>query len=171
MGATRGFAAAIRARIAQGKPAVIAEIKKASPSKGLLRADFRPAEIAQSYARHGATCLSVLTDVDFFQGADEHLKQARAACSLPMLRKDFTIDAYQVYEARALGADCILLVVAALDDARLHELNALAHGLGWTCWWRCTMHRNSTAPWRSTRRSSASTIATCAASKCGSKLR
>ena len=130
VGATRGFAAAIRARIAQGKPAVIAEIKKASPSKGLLRADFRPAEIAQSYARHGATCLSVLTDVDFFQGADEHLKQARAACSLPMLRKDFTIDAYQVYEARALGADCILLVVAALDDARLHELNALAHGLG-----------------------------------------
>ncbi|HLD13265.1 MAG TPA: indole-3-glycerol phosphate synthase TrpC, partial [Burkholderiales bacterium] len=129
-GATRGFAAAIRTRIAAGKPAVIAEIKKASPSKGLLRADFRPAEIAQSYARHGATCLSVLTDVDFFQGADEHLKQARAACSLPVLRKDFTIDPYQVYEARVLGADCILLIVAALGDARLHELNALAHGLG-----------------------------------------
>ena len=128
--ATRGFVKAIQTRIAQGKPAVIAEIKKASPSKGLLRANFHPAELAQSYARHGATCLSVLTDVDFFQGADEHLKEARAACSLPVLRKDFTVDPYQVYEARSLGADCILLIVAALDDAQLRELSALAQELG-----------------------------------------
>ncbi len=127
---TRGFVNAIRARIATGRPAVIAEIKKASPSKGLLRADFNPAEIAQSYERHGATCLSVLTDRDFFQGADEHLQQARAACTLPVLRKDFTIDPYQVYEARALGADCILLIVAALDDGRMRELAALARGIG-----------------------------------------
>ena len=126
----RGFVNAIRARIAQGKPAVIAEIKKASPSKGLLRADFNPAEIAQSYTRHGATCLSVLTDRDFFQGADEHLQEARAACSLPALRKDFTIDPYQVYEARALGADCILLIVAALDDNLMRELAAIARDLG-----------------------------------------
>ncbi len=127
---TRGFVNAIRARIAQGKPAVIAEIKKASPSKGLLRADFNPAEIAQSYERHGATCLSVLTDRDFFQGDDTHLLQARAACALPVLRKDFTIDPYQVHEARALGADCILLIVAALDDASLRELAALARDVG-----------------------------------------
>ena len=127
---TRGFVNVIRARIAQGKPAVIAEIKKASPSKGLLRADFNPVEIAQSYERHGATCLSVLTDRDFFQGADEYLQEARAACSLPVLRKDFVIDAYQVYEARALGADCILLIVAVLDDPQLRELSALAQELG-----------------------------------------
>ncbi len=126
----RGFVNAIRARIATGKPAVIAEIKKASPSKGLLRADFNPAEIARSYERHGATCLSVLTDRDFFQGADEHLQQARAACALPVLRKDFMIDPYQVYEARALGADCILLIVAALDDANMRQLATLAHDIG-----------------------------------------
>lgn len=128
--APRGFLKAIRSRIATGQPAVIAEIKKASPSKGLLRADFRPAEIAKSYEHHGATCLSVLTDVDFFQGSDEHLKQARAACALPVLRKDFTMDAYQVYEARVLGADAILLIVAALDDTQLRELVELAAQLG-----------------------------------------
>ena len=126
----RGFLRAIRNRISSGQPAVIAEIKKASPSKGLLRADFRPADIARSYERHGATCLSVLTDGDFFQGADAHLQQAREACTLPVLRKDFTIDPYQVYEARAIGADAVLLIVAALDDTRIRELNALALELG-----------------------------------------
>lgn len=128
--APRGFLKAIRSRIATGLPAVIAEIKKASPSKGLLRADFRPADIARSYERHGATCLSVLTDADFFQGSDAHLQQARAACALPVLRKDFTINAYQVYEARVLGADAILLIVAALEDVALRDLNALAQKLG-----------------------------------------
>ena len=128
--APRGFLKAIRSRSATGRPAVIAEIKKASPSKGLLREDFRPAEIAQSYERHGATCLSVLTDVGFFQGADEHLQQARAACALPVLRKDFTIDAYQVYEARVIGADAIRLIVAALEDSRMRELAVIAAELG-----------------------------------------
>ncbi len=128
--APRGFLQAIRHRVAAGQPAIIAEIKKASPSKGLLRADFRPGEIAKSYERHGATCLSVLTDEDFFQGADAYLQEARQACRLPALRKDFTMDAYQVYEARAIGADAILLIVAALADGRMRELEALATELG-----------------------------------------
>ena len=126
----RGFADALNAMIAQGDPAVIAEVKKASPSKGVIRPDFRPADIAVSYEFGGAACLSVLTDVDFFQGADDYLKQAREACTLPVLRKDFTVDPYQVYEARVLGADCILLIVAALDDGQLVDLSGLAMELG-----------------------------------------
>lgn len=126
----RGFYRALCASIVGGKPAVIAEIKKASPSKGVLRENFDPAAIARSYAKVGATCLSVLTDVDFFQGADTHLQTARDACDLPVLRKDFVIDPYQVYEARALGADCILLIVAALDDGPMQELVWLAGDLG-----------------------------------------
>ncbi|MEJ5999552.1 indole-3-glycerol phosphate synthase TrpC [Paucibacter soli] len=127
---TRGFEAAMRAKIAAGQSAVIAEIKKASPSKGVLRADFRPAEIAQSYARHGAAALSVLTDERFFQGSVAYLQQAREACTLPVLRKDFLVDEYQVYEARAMGADAILLIAASLDDALMADLEACALGLG-----------------------------------------
>ncbi len=128
--APRGFVNAIDTRIKSGGAAVIAEIKKASPSKGLLRADFHPASIAQSYAQAGATCLSVLTDEEFFQGHDDHLRQARAACVLPVLRKDFVIDPYQVLEARALGADCILLIAAALGDVQMRELAGLARDTG-----------------------------------------
>ncbi len=126
----RGFEASLRGKIAAGKAGVIAEVKKASPSKGILRADFKPADIAISYAAHGAACLSVLTDKQFFQGAPEYLQQARAACSIPVLRKDFMIDPYQVYEARSWGADCILLIVAALDHGLMAELEACAHELG-----------------------------------------
>jgi len=126
----RGFEASLRSKIAAGKAAVIAEVKKASPSKGVLRENFQPADIAQSYAQHGAACLSVLTDVHFFQGAPEYLKQARAACEIPALRKDFIIDPYQIYQARSWGADCVLLIVAALDHGLMAELEACAHELG-----------------------------------------
>lgn len=128
--APRGFAAALQAQVAQRRPAVIAEVKKASPSKGVLREPFEPAQIAASYAAGGATCLSVLTDIDFFQGHDDYLRQARAACSLPVIRKDFLIDPYQVVEARAIGADCVLLIVSALDDGQMLELAACAAEVG-----------------------------------------
>jgi indole-3-glycerol phosphate synthase len=130
LGGVRDFVGGLRARIAAGDAAVIAEIKKASPSKGVLRQDFAPAAIAASYARDGAACLSVLTDMQFFQGAAEYLRQARAACVLPVLRKDFMIDAYQIFEARAMGADCILLIAACLDDAQMGDLEAQALALG-----------------------------------------
>lgn len=126
----RGFARALHESIANGEPAVIAEVKKASPSKGVIRPDFRPAEIAMSYEMGGASCLSVLTDVDFFQGSDTYLQQAREACSLPVLRKDFVVDPYQIVEARVLGADCILLIVSALDDMQLASLSNTALELG-----------------------------------------
>ncbi|MFP8968458.1 indole-3-glycerol phosphate synthase TrpC [Pokkaliibacter sp. CJK22405] len=128
--APRGFYNSMKARIEAGDAAVIAEVKKASPSKGLLRADFRPAEIAQSYEKGGAACLSVLTDRDFFQGHEDYLQQARAACALPVIRKDFIVDAYQVSEARAIGADCILLIVAALDFPQMKDLHDQARELG-----------------------------------------
>ncbi len=126
---TRDFVGAMRAKITAGLPAVIAEVKKASPSKGVLRADFIPADIAQSYAEFGAACLSVLTDVQFFQGSVDYLKQARASCQLPVLRKDFMVDAYQIYESRAMGADAVLLIAACLDDAQMRDFEAIAHGL------------------------------------------
>ena len=126
---TRDFVGALRSKIAAAKPAVIAEIKKASPSKGVLRPDFIPADIAQSYAEFGAACLSVLTDKQFFQGSIEYFKQARASCSLPALRKDFMIDVYQIYESRVMGADCILLIAAVLDDAQMKDMEAVAMAL------------------------------------------
>ncbi|ESS15464.1 MAG: indole-3-glycerol phosphate synthase TrpC [Burkholderiaceae bacterium] len=126
----RDFEGALRAKMASGASAVIAEIKKASPSKGLLREPFEPADIAQSYAEYGAACLSVLTDKDFFQGSADYLKQARASCDLPVLRKDFMVHAYQIFEARAMGADAILLIAACLDDAQLADFEAIAHELG-----------------------------------------
>ena len=128
--APRGFANALIAQAKSKQPAVIAEIKKASPSKGVIRENFVPADIARSYEKGGATCLSVLTDIDYFQGADAYLQQARAACKLPVIRKDFMIDPYQIVEARALGADCVLLIVSALDDVKMAELAAVAKGVG-----------------------------------------
>jgi len=127
---TRGFAVALGVKLAAGEPAVIAEVKKASPSKGVIREHFVPAEIAASYARHGAACLSVLTDTQFFQGHADYLRQARAACALPVLRKDFIVDPYQVIESRAMGADCLLLIAACLSDVQMAELEACAIGLG-----------------------------------------
>lgn len=126
---TRDFVGALRQKVAQDRPAVIAEVKKASPSKGVIRENFIPADIAQSYAEHGAACLSVLTDRQFFQGQPDYLKQARASCDLPVLRKDFLIDTYQVYESRAMGADCILLIAACLDDKQMADMEAVARSL------------------------------------------
>ncbi|WP_282413597.1 indole-3-glycerol phosphate synthase TrpC [Pseudomonas sp. PS01299] len=128
--APRGFSQALLAQAKKKQPAVIAEIKKASPSKGVIRENFVPADIAKSYEKGGATCLSVLTDIDYFQGADVYLQQARAACKLPVIRKDFMIDPYQIVEARALGADCVLLIVSALDDVKMAELASVAKGVG-----------------------------------------
>lgn len=161
----RGFAQAIADKIAAGRPAVIAEIKKASPSKGILREHFVPAEIAASYAAHGAACLSVLTDVQFFQGSHDYLRQARAACALPVLRKDFIIDSYQIVAGRALGADAILLIAAALEPARMRELEACAIELGMDVLVEIHDQDELDAALQLKTPCSASTTATCAPSK------
>jgi indole-3-glycerol phosphate synthase len=154
----RGFARALQQRAARGEAAVIAEVKKASPSKGVIRADFDPAAIARSYQAGGAACLSVLTDIDFFQGSDQYLQQARAACSLPVIRKDFMIDPYQIVESRALGADCVLLIVANLEDGQMAELAAVAKAQGLDV--LVEVHDSS-----STHRCWGSTTATCTPSR------
>jgi len=158
---TRGFSAALRSRVADGDPAIIAEVKKASPSKGVIREHFMPAEIATSYENGGATCLSVLTDIDFFQGADSYLIAARQACSLPVIRKDFTIDPYQIWEARALGADAVLLIVSCLELPLLKELYACAQDAGLDASLRCTTKPSSMRRCSWVRRSSESIIETC----------
>ena len=155
----RGFRQAIDQRLQQGDAAVIGEIKKASPSKGVLRDPFDPSAIAASYANGGAACLSVLTDADFFQGSEAALQAARAACDLPVIRKDFLIDAYQIAEARAIGADCVLLIVAALDDASLTTCMRRRWASVWMCWLKCMIVQSWRVQWRSSRCCSASTIA------------
>jgi indole-3-glycerol phosphate synthase len=163
---TRDFVGAMRQKMANNQAAVIAEIKKASPSKGVLRADFIPADIAQSYAEHGAACLSVLTDTQFFQGSVDYLKQARASCDLPVLRKDFMVDPYQVYEARVMGADCILLIAACLDDAQMKDLEAIASSLDMAVLVEVHDAEELNRALKLKTPLVASTIATCVLSKC-----
>eukprot|EP01114_Cavostelium_apophysatum_P010766 TRINITY_DN24884_c0_g1_i1.p2 TRINITY_DN24884_c0_g1~~TRINITY_DN24884_c0_g1_i1.p2 ORF type:complete len:223 (-),score=31.34 TRINITY_DN24884_c0_g1_i1:519-1187(-) len=163
--AIRGFENSLRSKIAAGDAGIIAEVKKASPSKGVLRPDFQPAAIAQTYAAHGAACLSVLTDVQFFQGSVDYLRQARSACALPVIRKDFIVDPYQVYEARAMGADAILLIVSALDHGLMAELEACAHELGMDVLVEVHDGDELTAALKLKRAWSASTTVTCVLSR------